>query len=433
MLSGKDVAILGMMIFSLFLGAGNIIFPPMEGYYAGSLWFWGALGFLLTGVLMPFITLIVVTLKGCGEELSLDLPKWAQVAFWTILYLVIGSTFAMPRVTNVAYEMAWQPLNLLSGEYSHIIFVTVFNLIGMSFMLGRSTMISSIGKFMAPALLVLLTIVGFEVVNAPLSDIVEPSQAYKDHSAIATGLIGGYQTMDVLSAMAFGGIVARALAVKGVSNKRAILRYTLTAGAVSVVLLSLLYLCLFYLGATGEQVAQTSSNGGQLFAQYVNALFGREGSWIMSAIVLLANLTTLVGVTSACADYFSKFHPRLNYTFFVVLFTICTIIISETGLNTLLRVTIPALLLIYPIAIMLVVMQLLRHKLGISRTGYNFIMGITALFSVTDSLKNMELLPHFIQNLLAHIPLHQEGLTWLLPTLAMMMLCTLFKTKNVSA
>ncbi|MFU2046961.1 branched-chain amino acid transport system II carrier protein [Avibacterium gallinarum] len=433
MLSGKDIAVLGMMIFSLFLGAGNIIFPPMEGYHAGNVWFWGALGFLLTGVLMPFITLIVVTLKGRGEALSVDLPKWAHVTFWTILYLVIGSTFAMPRVTNVAYEMAWQPLNLFSGDYSHIIFVTIFNLIGMGFMLGRSTMISSIGKFMAPALLVLLVIVAFEVVNYPLSPIVEPSGAYQDHSAVATGLIGGYQTMDVLSAMAFGGIVARALAVKGVSDKKAIVRYTLIAGTVSVVLLSLLYLCLFYLGATGDQVAKTSSNGGQLFAQYVNVLFGREGSWIMSGIVLLANLTTLVGVTSACADYFSKFHPRLNYTFFVVLFTISTIIISETGLNTLLRVTIPALLLIYPIAIMLVAMQLLREKLGINRTGYNLIIGITALFSITDSLKNMELLPHFIQSLLEKVPLHQEGLTWLLPTLLMVVLCTLFKAKKVSA
>ncbi|MCW9710835.1 branched-chain amino acid transport system II carrier protein [Avibacterium sp. 21-586] len=431
MLSGKDVAILGMMIFSLFLGAGNIIFPPMEGYQAGNLWFWGALGFLLTGVLMPFITLIVVTLKGRGEELSVDLPKWAHVTFWTILYLVIGSTFAMPRVTNVAYEMAWQPLNLISGEYSHIIFAVVFNLVGMSFMLGRSTMISSIGKFMAPTLLVLLAIVAFQVVNTPLSPVVEPSAAYKDHSAVATGLISGYQTMDVLSAMAFGGIVARALAVKGVSDSRAIVRYTLTAGTVSVVLLSLLYFCLFYLGATGEQVAKTSSNGGQLFAQYVNALFGREGSWIMSGIVLLASLTTLVGVTSACADYFSKFHPRLNYTFFVVIFTISTIIISETGLNTLLRVTIPALLLIYPIAIMLVAMQLLRKKLHINRKGFTLIIGITALFSIMDSLKNMELLPHFIQAGLDKIPLHQEGLTWLLPTLLGMIFSILFK-KNES-
>lgn len=416
MLSGKDLAILGMMIFSLFLGAGNIIFPPMEGYHAGSNWLWAAIGFVLTGVCMPFVTLIVVSVKGRGEALSTDLPKWASVAFWSILYLVIGSTFAMPRVTNVAYEMGFVPLNLIDSEYSHIIFAVIFNLVGMFFMLGRTSMISTIGKFMAPSLLVLLVVVAFGVVNNPLSDIAAPTQAYANNSAVAIGLTGGYQTMDVLSAMAFGGIVARALAVKGVTQQKDIIRYTLVAGTVSVVLLTGLYFCLFYLGATGDLVASTSTNGGQIFARYVGVLFGQVGTWIMSGIVILATLTTLVGVTSACADYFSKFHARLNYTFFVVLFTIATIIISNTGLDKLLRVTIPALSLIYPISIMLVVMQLLRKKLPSVTLSYNMTIGIVAIFSLFDSLKNMGYLPTGIDNLLSYLPLYSVGLSWLLPT-----------------
>ncbi|KGQ24453.1 branched-chain amino acid transporter [Gallibacterium anatis] len=422
MLSKKDILILGMMIFSLFLGAGNIIFPPMEGYHAGSSWLWAALGFILTGVFMPFITLIVVTVRGRGEVLSTDLPPWVGVVFWSILYLIIGSTFAMPRVTNVAYEMAWLPLNIYNGEYSHILFALVFNIIGMSFMLGRSTMISTIGKFMAPILLVLLIIVGIGVVSDPLSEIIAPSSNYAEGSALVTGMIGGYQTMDVLSAMAFGGIVARAFAVNNVTNGRTIVRYTLAAGVTSVVLLSGLYLCLFYLGATGDMVASTSTNGGQIFSRYINELFGATGLWIMSGIVMLANLTTLVGVTSACADYFSRFHPRLNYPFFVVLFTIATIIISETGLDTLLRVTIPALLLIYPVAIMLVVLQIVRKKLPVVSWSYNATIALTTLFSLCDSLKNMGLLPQGVEKLLSYLPFYQEGLTWLIPVLLMLLL-----------
>lgn len=422
MLSKKDILILGMMIFSLFLGAGNIIFPPMEGYHAGSSWLWAALGFILTGVFMPFITLIVVTVRGRGEALSTDLPPWVGVVFWSILYLIIGSTFAMPRVTNVAYEMAWLPLNIYNGEYSHILFALVFNIIGMSFMLGRSTMISTIGKFMAPILLVLLIVVGIGVVSDPLSEIIAPSSNYAEGSALVTGMIGGYQTMDVLSAMAFGGIVARAFAVNNVTNSKTIVRYTLAAGVTSVVLLSGLYLCLFYLGATGDMVASTSTNGGQIFSRYINELFGATGLWIMSGIVMLANLTTLVGVTSACADYFSRFHPRLNYPFFVVLFTIATIIISETGLDTLLRVTIPALLLIYPVAIMLVVLQIVRKKLPVVSWSYNATIALTTLFSLCDSLKNMGLLPQGVEKLLSYLPFYQEGLTWLIPVLLMLLL-----------
>ncbi|KAE9529868.1 branched-chain amino acid transport system II carrier protein [Testudinibacter aquarius] len=431
MLSRKDILILGMMIFSLFLGAGNIIFPPMEGYHAGTNWLWAAFGFVLTGVCMPFITLVVVTLKGRGEALSLDLPKWVGVTFWSILYLVIGSTFAMPRVTNVAYEMAWQPLNLFNGEYQHILFALAFNLIGMFFMLGRSTMISSIGKFMAPMLLVLLIVVGFAVISNPLSTIVLPSHAYAENSAVATGLVGGYQTMDVLSAMAFGGIVARALAVKQVSDKKTILQYTLSAGAISVLLLSTLYICLFYLGATSHSVAVEATNGGQIFAGYVKALFGNTGVLMMSGIVMLANLTTLVGVTSACADYFSKFHPRLTYKFFVIVFTAATIIISEAGLDTLLRVTIPALLLIYPIAIMLVALQLLRHKLPSIKFSYQLTIGTVSLFSLCDSLNNIGVLPHFANELLAYVPFYPLGLSWVVPAV-MALLVSIAIGKKIS-
>lgn len=416
MLSRKDTAILGMMIFSLFLGAGNIIFPPMEGYHAGYNWLWAAFGFIATGVFMPFITLLVVSVKGRGEALSLDLPRWLEITFWSILYLVIGSTFAMPRITNVAYEMAWQPLNLFNGEYSHLIFAIVFNLIALFFMLGQSSMISSIGKYMAPLLLLLLAFVGIAVIAHPLSPIGLPSHAYT-HSAFATGLVGGYQTMDVLSAMAFGGIVARSLAVKGIHNTRLVLKYTLGAGLVSVILLAALYLYLFYLGATSQQVAIHATNGGQIFSGYVNQLFGNAGLLLMSGIVLLANLTTLVGVTSAAANYFCQFYPRLNYTFFVLFFTLATVIIAEAGLDTLLRITIPALLLIYPMAIMLVILQLIRPHLKSPRFNYRVIIGIVLLFSLGDSLNNLGWLPPQLDNILNDIPFYHAGLSWIIPAL----------------
>lgn len=257
MFSKKDIIVLGMMIFALFLGAGNIIFPPMEGYSAGNHWATASLGFVITGVLMPFITLVVVSVLGRGEELTKDLPKWAGVSFLTILYLVIGSTFAMPRITNVAYEMAWLPLGLVEDSATtRLIFSVIFNIIAMGFMIRPSTIISTVGEVMTPALLVLLLVVGITVFVSPLSDIVAPSQAYAENSALTTGLISGYQTMDVLAAIAFGGIVARALSAKNVTNPQKIVQYTISAGFVSVILLACLYFALFYLGATSDAVAQ---------------------------------------------------------------------------------------------------------------------------------------------------------------------------------
>ena len=421
MFSKKDIVVLGMMIFALFLGAGNIIFPPMEGYSAGNHWATASLGFVITGVLMPFITLVVVSVLGRGEELTKDLPKWAGVSFLTILYLVIGSTFAMPRITNVAYEMAWLPLGLVEDSATtRLIFSVIFNIIAMGFMIRPSTIISTVGEVMTPALLVLLLVVGITVFVSPLSEIVAPSQAYAENSALTTGLISGYQTMDVLAAIAFGGIVARALSAKNVTNPQKIIQYTISAGFVSVILLGCLYFALFYLGTTSDAVAQGATNGGQIFSRYVNSLFGTAGTWIMAGIITLASLTTLVGVTSACGDYFSKFSTRFSYPFWIVFFTAMTTIISQYGLTKLLRVTIPALLLIYPMAIMLVVLQLVRNKLPSIRLSYYVTIFVTVCFSLVDSLKNLDILPEGLHQVMIHFPLYSQGLAWFVPAL-----CTL--------
>lgn len=431
MFTRKDIIVLGMMIFALFLGAGNIIFPPMEGFTAGTHWATASLGFVLTGVLMPFITLVVVAMLGRGEELTRDLPKWAEVIFLATLYLVIGSLFAMPRVTNVAYEMAWAPLNITADTpQANFIFSLVFNIIGMLFMLRPNTIISTVGKFMTPALLVLLVVVAASVIVSPLSDIVEPSKAYATNSALTSGLISGYQTMDVLAAIAFGGIVARALAVRNVSSKQKVVKYTISAGFISVLLLAALYFSLFYLGATSAQVAEGATNGGQIFSRYVTALFGAGGTWIMAGIIILANMTTLVGVTSASADYFSKFNVRLSYPFWVVVFTILTTIVAQTSLTQLLRITIPALLLIYPVAIMLVFLQIIRSKLPNIKFSYYFTLLVTVALSACDSLKNMDLLPSFIEDVLKHLPLYADGMAWLIPALAALALSFLLGKKS---
>lgn len=266
MFSTKDMVILGMMVFALFLGAGNIIFPPMAGYQSGTDWFSTSLGFIITGVILPFMTLVTVAVKGRGERLSVDLPKWVAVIFWVALYLIVGSTFAMPRVTNTAFEMGFIPLGFIEkSTTSHLTFALIFNVCSLFFMLKQGTMISAIGKFMTPALLILLVVVGIAVVAEPLSPINAPVKQYADY-AFFGGVIDGYQTMDVLSAMAFGGIVARALASKNITQPRQVAFITIKAGLISVSLLAALYICLFYLGATSELVANTATNGGQIFS-----------------------------------------------------------------------------------------------------------------------------------------------------------------------
>ncbi|EMI7476698.1 branched-chain amino acid transport system II carrier protein [Morganella morganii] len=415
MFSTKDMLVLGMMVFALFLGAGNIIFPPMAGYHSGTDWFSASLGFIVTGVVLPFLTLITVAVKGRGERLSVDLPRWVSVTFWVALYLILGSTFAMPRVTNTAYELGFLPLGFVEkNTASHLIFAFVFNFVSMFFMLKQGTMISAIGKFMTPALLFLLVAVGIAVVRTPLSPINEPINQYVDF-AFFSGIVDGYQTMDVLSAMAFGGIVARALASRGITSPQDVVVITIKAGLIAVGLLAALYICLFYLGATSDAVSQTATNGGQIFSRYVDALYGALGTWLMCGIVLLASMTTFVGVTSACADFFATFNPRLDYRFWVVVSTLLTTIVSTFGLDTLLRVTIPVLLLIYPTTVALVFLQFARRKMRNPRFTYGFTVAVLVVMSAFDTLNNIGLLNENVLAVLHRMPLFKEGIGWLLP------------------
>ncbi|WP_025154861.1 branched-chain amino acid transport system II carrier protein [Morganella morganii] len=415
MFSTKDMLVLGMMVFALFLGAGNIIFPPMAGYHSGTDWFSTSLGFIVTGVVLPFLTLITVAVKGRGERLSVDLPRWVSVTFWVALYLILGSTFAMPRVTNTAYELGFLPLGFVEkSTASHLIFAFVFNFVSLFFMLKQGTMISAIGKFMTPALLFLLVAVGIAVVRTPLSPINEPINQYVDF-AFFSGIVDGYQTMDVLSAMAFGGIVARALASRGITSPQEVVVITIKAGLIAVGLLAALYICLFYLGATSDAVSQTATNGGQIFSRYVDALYGALGTWLMCGIVLLASMTTFVGVTSACADFFATFNPRLDYRFWVVVSTLLTTIVSTFGLDTLLRVTVPVLLLIYPTTVALVFLQFARRKMRNPRFTYGFTVAVLVMMSALDTLNNIGLLSENVLAVLHRMPLFKEGLGWLLP------------------
>ncbi|WP_274369780.1 branched-chain amino acid transport system II carrier protein [Morganella morganii] len=415
MFSTKDMLVLGMMVFALFLGAGNIIFPPMAGYHSGTDWFSTSLGFIVTGVVLPFLTLITVAVKGRGERLSVDLPRWVSVTFWVALYLILGSTFAMPRVTNTAYELGFLPLGFVEkSTASHLIFAFVFNFVSLFFMLKQGTMISAIGKFMTPALLFLLVAVGIAVIRTPLSPINEPINQYVDF-AFFSGIIDGYQTMDVLSAMAFGGIVARALASRGITSPQEVVVITIKAGLIAVGLLAALYICLFYLGATSDAVSQTATNGGQIFSRYVDALYGALGTWLMCGIVLLASMTTFVGVTSACADFFATFNPRLDYRFWVVVSTLLTTIVSTFGLDTLLRVTVPVLLLIYPTTVALVFLQFARRKMRNPRFTYGFTVAVLVMMSALDTLNNIGLLSTDVLTILDRMPLFKKGLGWLLP------------------
>lgn len=244
------------------------------------------------------------------------------------------------------------------------------------------------------------------------------------------GFREGYQTLDALAALVFGVVIINAIRSKGVTEPGQISRYTLIAGLIASIGLSLVYLVLGYIGAISHELVAVPDNGAQIISQFVNAVFGAWGRVVLATTVILACLTTAIGLLSACGAYFSRAFPALNYRSWVLLCGLISALIANVGLNTLLKVTIPALLIIYPVAIALLVVSLLKPALPRPKLVMTFVLFPVGLISLIEGLHAAKLV--FVEpifSLLGYLPLQEQGLAWLLPGLVSGVLGLLFSLR----
>ncbi|MDR0805140.1 MAG: branched-chain amino acid transport system II carrier protein [Enterobacteriaceae bacterium] len=432
-LSWGDTIGLGLMTFAFFLGAGNIIFPPLEGQMAGTNVLSSMFGFLLTAVGLPLISIIAVASVGGGlPSMTTDLPKGTGTFAAILLFIIIGPAFATPRTGLVSYEMAIKPLfGTFSGDNqltlggitldkTQAFVTTLFFIVTLIFSWSRGKLIDSIGKVLTPALFLLLICLAIGVVVAPQGELAAPIGDYQN-SAFTKSFIGGYNTMDTFAALMFGMLLVDVLRGKGITEQKATYKYLVIAGLISAAGLAFVYISLFWLGATSATIAPNADNGGVILASYVKALFGQPGQFILSGVVLLACLTTSVGLVSACADYFSTLTP-LRYRHWVVILSIICALVANVGLSQLIALSVPVLLALYPLAIALVVLTFIRHWLPNPKYAFRTVMFVALIFSLLDGMRSIPALEHidWIKHLLdsqtKYMPLADQGMAWVLPT-----------------
>ncbi|MGL4861459.1 MAG: branched-chain amino acid transport system II carrier protein [Enterobacteriaceae bacterium] len=436
-LSIADTIGLGFMTFAFFLGAGNIIFPPLEGQLAGTQVLASMAGFLLTAVGLPLAAIIAVARAGGGlPAMSRDLPKGTGVFAAVLLFIIIGPAFATPRTGLVAYEMAIRPLFPMVDawseaeiylpsldlhlDFSQMLATSLFFLVTLFFSWSRGKLIGYIGKVLTPALFLLLICLAVGVLLKPQGELMAPVGEY-NHLAFSKGFLGGYNTMDTFAALMFGILLVDILRGKGVTELKSCARYLTLAGIIAAAGLAFVYISLFWLGATSGVIAPGASNGGEILAAYVQALFGEAGQWILSGVVLLACLTTSVGLISACADYFSSL-TAIRYRPWVVILSVICSVVANVGLSRLISLSIPALLTLYPLAIVLVVLTFIRPWLKHPALVYRVVMLVTLLCSLIDALRSIGVQSKGIGSVVAwyseHIPFVEQGMAWTLPALA---------------
>ncbi|EGQ7812876.1 branched-chain amino acid transport system II carrier protein [Vibrio parahaemolyticus] len=420
-----DIVAVGFMLFAFFLGAGNIIFPPLAGQLAGENLLPAMFGFLLTAVGLPLITIVAIAVAGGSwDHLTQDLPKKAAVLMAALIFIIIGPAFAAPRTGLVAYEMAVKPFFVEASQAHLTAFSVIFFAVAMLFSWFQGRLIDLIGKVLTPALFVGLIILAVAVFLDPQGDMIGAHGEYLTQP-LTKGFLEGYNTMDTFASLMFGMLMVDALRGKGITERSATTKYLIFAGCIAAAGLAFVYISLFYLGATSATVAAGADNGGLILSQYVQALFGPYGQIVLSVIVLLACLTTAIGLISACSDFFSS-KTSLSYKQWVLINGAVCALVANVGLAQLISLSVPVLFALYPVAIALVALTFVRSKLPNPRFAYRAVLLVSLLFALVDAAKVAGLDVSAFNVL----PLFEVGMGWVLPTLAAI-ICMFFISKSV--
>jgi LIVCS family branched-chain amino acid:cation transporter len=409
----SDVLGLGFMTFAFYLGAGNIIFPPLAGFMAGENLLPAMFGFLITAVGLPLVTILAVAKAGNGwAGMTRLLPTGVATVMATAIYIVIGPAFAAPRTGLVAYEMGLKPFLGDAGQAGLIGYSIVFFVLAMLVSLNQGKLMDAIGKYLTPVLIVLLLVLAGGVLLNPQGAMPPASGEYVNHPLIK-GMLEGYNTMDTLASLMFGALIVDLLRKKDIHDYRSQFKYLAIAGSISALGLSVVYVSLFQLGNTAMGVVSAASNGGVIVSAYVLSLFGMPGQFILAAIITLACFTTAVGLISACSDYFHHLTGVSYRTLVLIMGVICALV-ANVGLSQLISISIPVLVAIYPVAVALVLVTFLKQQFARPTLSVRVVLTIAFMFGCLDGLgaAGMKM------SAFSFLPLFDKGLAWLLPTCA---------------
>ncbi|SHH95595.1 branched-chain amino acid:cation transporter, LIVCS family [Clostridium collagenovorans DSM 3089] len=415
-LSKKDLVFVGLMLFSLFFGAGNLIFPPFLGQMAGDK-VWIALGaFLITAVGFPILGVIAVAKSGGLENLARRVHPVFAIIFTILIYLSIGPCLGIPRAGSLPFEMVVAPYlpQGMSESLARLLFTLVFFSVAYWLSLSPTKLVDRMGKVLTPTLLLLILVVVIGSIFNPIGAYGEASGAYVD-SPFVTGFLEGYLTMDTIAALNFGIVIALAIKSKGVKEEKYVISTSIKAGFIAGGLLVVIYAVLAHLGAASGGKFGDTANGAVTLTNVTTYLFGNSGAVLLAVLFTLACLTTSVGLITSCSQYFATLTKKITYKNWVRILALSSMTLANMGLTKILSVSVPLLNMIYPIAIMLIVLAMLDKFFKENKLVYPLTILLTGIVSVMHGLEGMGI--ELGAKLLGGLPLYIQGLGWVVPAL----------------
>ena len=428
-LNRKETVFVASMLFGMFFGAGNLIFPVSMGQLSGNNMWQAATGFLITGVGLPLLGVVAL---GISREdglmgLSSRVGRRYGKFFTCILYLTIGPFFAIPRCATVAYTVGVERIIPDSMQTAVLaVFSLLFFAAVLFFSLRPGEILTWIGKVLNPLFLLFLGLLVIRALLSPMGSIsgAAPEGAYAA-GAFYQGFLEGYNTMDALAGLAFGIIVVNVIRDLGVENPGDVAKNTVRSGILSSVLMAVIYVLVTVVGAQSRGVFPPSSNGGEALALIAGHYFGPAGAVILAAAVTLACLKTAVGLITSCGETFQKIFPKgPSYRIWAVLFSTLSFLIANLGLDAIVSWSKPVLLFLYPLAITLILLTLFGRLFGNDGRVYRWVTGFTAAAAAVDfinalpgqvlSALRLEKTAEAVRDFL---PFAENGFGWICPAL----------------
>lgn len=391
-LSAKEYVLVASMLFGLFFGAGNLIFPVSMGQQAGANLWPAMVGFCLTGVGLPLLGIAAMGISRSEGlfDMASKVSRGYSYFFTCALYLTIGPLFAIPRTATVSFSVGVLPLLPEgSGTIALLIFSALFFAIVLYFSLRPSGILTWVGKILNPLFLLFLAILTVTALVRPMGDpaLLEPTGNYA-HMSFFQGFLDGYNTMDAPAALAFGIVLINAIRGLGVQSPKAISGTTVKAGILSTILMAGIYCMLTVVGAQSRAVFGLSADGGVALFQIGTHYFGTFGGILLGIIATLACLKTAIGLITSCSTTFVELFPRsLSYRTYAIVFCLFSFAVANFGLSRIIELSLPMLMFLYPLTITLVLLGLCGGWFGYDRRVFVAVTIPTALAALVDFVK----------------------------------------------
>ncbi len=406
-LSKQKLVLVGLTLFSMFFGAGNLIFPPYLGASAGTNTWIAMAGFAVTAIGFPVLGVVAVAKSGGLDKLAGHVhPRFAFI-FTLLIYLSIGPCLAIPRTASTSFEMAVVPFlkEGSSGALTQFLYSAVFFTIAF--------VVSLKPDKLTDRLALIVVIFAGSVVH-PAGPYGIPSKSYGSNPFVK-GFLEGYLTMDTIAALNFGIIISLNVQAMGIKQETSVVKETIHAGFIAGGVLLMVYSALAHVGAVTGGALGLGENGAQTLNQAVRFLYGNGGLVMLAAIFFIACLNTCIGLISCCSRYFCTIVPKVGYRSWALLFALVSLVISNIGLNRILEVSVPVLNAIYPVAIVLILLSFGFPDGRKWKAAYVFCISLTGIVSVLLSLEQAGL--SFLNPGLSILPLYDMGLGWIGPAI----------------